>query len=127
MKPTFALLGALALASCTQLPTFLQANGVSADTSNKANTVLSTAVADGTLFCELAGVVAAVPGVNVRGASASSVATACATAQLVGAAVNAAAASIPVPVPPPSAAAPVPVATVAPAAATAVAASAKAL
>ena len=112
------------LAGCSSLPAWLQANGASPATAAAANTVLSTAVADGSLFCSVAGVVAAVPGVNVKGASAASVANACATAQLVGAAVNAVAAVVPVPVPPPAAAAPVPVATVAPAAASAVAASA---
>jgi hypothetical protein len=115
----------LALSGCAQLPAWLQANGASATTAANVNTVLSTAVADGSLFCSIAGVVAAVPGVNVKGASAQSVATACATAQLVGAAVTAAGAAIPVPVSPPASPSAVPVATVAPAAASAVAASVK--
>src|ERR1700722_8411641 len=84
----------LALSGCAQLPAWLQANGASATTAANVNTVLSTAVADGSLFCSIAGVVAAVPGVNVKGASAQSVATACATAQLVGAAVTAGGAAL---------------------------------
>ena len=110
------------LAGCSTAQ--IQALGASPTAAAKVNTVLSTAVADGTLFCNVAGIVAAVPGVTVTNAAAATVANACATAQLVGAAVNAAAAVVPVPVPPPAAAAPVPVATVAPAAASAVAASA---
>lgn len=125
MKRLIAAAAALPLlAGCSSLPAWLQANGASPATAAAANTVLSTAVADGSLFCSIAGVVAAVPGVNVKNASAAAVANACATAQLVGTAVNAAFAVAPVPVPPPAVAAPVPVATVAPAAASAVAASA---
>lgn len=117
---------ALLLTGCSSLPSWLQANGVSASNANSVNTVLSTAVADGTLFCSIAGVLAAVPGVNVKGASAASVAAACQTAQIIGAAVAAGAAGAAgVPVPPPAAGTPVPVATVPPAAATAVAASVK--
>lgn len=114
----------LSLVGCTTAQ--LQANGLSASQAASVNTVVSTAVADGTLFCDVVGAVAAVPGVNVVGASAQSVANACATATLVGTAINAAAAAVPVPVPPPATPQSVPVATVPPAAASAVAASAKA-
>jgi hypothetical protein len=119
------LYGALAvsLAGCSSLPSWLQANGASASTANTVNTVLSTAVADGNLFCSIAGVVAAVPGVNVKNASAQSVANACQLAQVVGAAVAVGAAGVPVP--PPAAATPVPIAVVPPLAAAAVAASVK--
>ena len=120
------LLLLLALAGCTpaQVQTNLQANGVSAPVAQQVSGVLSTAVADGTLFCSMAGVVAAVPGVNVKGASAQTVANACATAQLVGAVVSAMP-TLPVPVAPPAVAASVPVATVPPLAAAAVAQSVK--
>ena len=118
--------GALvALSGCAQLPAWLQANGVSAGTAAKVNTVMSDAVADGSLFCAVAGVVAAVPGVNVTHATAQSVAAACAAAQVIGAAIQTAAATIPYPVPPPMAPAAVPIAVVPPAVAAAVVASVK--
>lgn len=120
----FLLAAPLALvAGCSALPSWLQANGASASTAAKVNTVLSTAVADGNLFCAIAGSVAAVPGVNVKGASAQSVANACMTAQIVGAAVNAAAAGVPVP--PPATPTAVPIAVVPPTVAAAVTASVK--
>lgn len=114
----------LAIAGCTapQTSGLLQSNGVSQPTADKAGAILSTALADGTLFCLINNAVAAVPGVNVKGASAAKVADACAKATLVGGVI---AATVPVPVPPPAVAAPVPVATTTPAAATAVAASVK--
>lgn len=115
--------GVLLVAGCQQLPSWLQSNGVSAPTAAKVNTVMSTALADGELFCSIAGVIAAVPGVNVTHATAQSVAAACNAAQLVGTAVAAAGAGMPVP--PPATPTAVPIAVVPPVVAAAVVASVK--
>lgn len=119
-----SLIAAVALAGCsgTQTSGLLQSNGVSQPTADKAGTVWSTAVNDATLFCAINGIVAAVPGVLVKGATSASVANACAKAQLIGGIV---AATVPVPVPPPAIPAAVPVAVTTPIAAAAVAASVK--
>lgn len=124
----------LLLAACSgaQVSGVLQDNGVSAKTADKMGAVWSTAVDDGTLFCKINGIVAAVPGVNVINAQAAPVATACAGAALIGAAVAAVVpvppsgvpvVSVPVvsiPVPPPATPAAVPIAVVPAAAAIAV-------
>lgn len=114
----------LALGACTagQTSGLLQTNGVSQPTADKVGTVWSTAVNDATLFCAINGIVAAVPGVLVKGASSVAVANACAQAQLIGGAI---AATVPVPVPPPVVPVAVPVATTTPLAAAAVAGSVK--
>ena len=119
MKRLLALL-ALCVAGCSgaQVATNLQANGVSAPTAAAVGSVVSTAVADGTLFCQFDTAIAAVPGVNVKGASAAAVANACATAQIIG---GIASAMTPVPVAPPAVPASVPIATVTPLAAAGVA------
>ena len=127
MGAAVALLGGLlclSLGACTQpqIAANLQAQGVSATTAAKVSSVVSTAVADGTLFCQFGAAIAAVPGVNVKGATSQTVANACATAQIIG---QIASAMTPVPVAPPAAATSVQVATVAPLAAAAVAQSVK--
>lgn len=116
------LLCLLALAGCTTQQTsgLLQSNGVSQPAADQAGMIVSTAVADGTLFCLINSTVAMVPGVNVKGATAAAVANACAKAQLIGGVI---AATVPVPVPPPAIPAAVPVATTTPLAAAGVAAS----
>lgn len=121
---TLASASLLAMAACTapQTSALLQSNGVSQPAADKVGTIWSTAVNDATLFCLINSTVAAVPGVLVKGATAASVANACAKAQLIGGIV---AATVPVPVPPPAVPAAVPVAVTTPIAAAAVAASVK--
>lgn len=114
--------GLLVFAGCSAAQTsgFLQSNGVGQPAADKASAVVSSALRDGTLFCNIAGAIAAVPGVNVKGARADKVAEACAQAQIVGAVISA---TVPVPVPPPVMSTVVPVATTPAIAAAAVAAS----
>ena len=79
MKRSILLATALTLSGCSgsQVSAWLQGNGVSAAKADKIGTIASNVVADGTLFCALDSVIAAVPSVNVINASAASVAAAC--------------------------------------------------
>lgn len=112
LAPLFAV--ALVGCSGSQVSTFLQGNGVSATKADKIGTIASAALADGTLICQLDGIVAAVPSVNVINASAAAVAGACKVASLVVAGVQTQAA-VGIPVPPPATPAALPIATVPPA------------
>lgn len=109
----FLFASTLALTACSgsQVSGWLQGNGIAQVKADKIGTIASNVVADGTLFCQLDSIVAAVPSVNVINASAAAVAGACKVASLIQAGVQAQAA-IAVPVPPPVTPAAVPIATV---------------
>lgn len=107
MNPIHALAALALLAGCTSdALTNIGVPASSADKLAKINTQIAT---DGLLFCQIAGVVTAVPGVNVKGASAETVATACRTATILGSNVQSVLAT---PVAPPKVPTDVPVATV---------------
>lgn len=116
MKNWMIGLGLLALSGCSgsQVSAWLQGNGVSVAKADKIGTIASNALADGTLFCKFADVLAVVPSVNVINAGADKVSDACKFASIIQAGVQVQMAAG-VPVPPPATPTAVPIATVPPA------------